>query len=304
MHTREISVGEICEILGVRHYGGNRTVNGLIKLVASRSTVGSLVTFCGNEKVLPEILARQEITAIITRESVYQSNQAALTDHSVIIADSPIEAFYQLHRYLCESTGFYDEHRHERQMGMDCTIHPMAEVEDGVRIGDHVRIGPFCHIRKGTTIGNHCVIDANTTIGGDGFEVKSFNGIPGIVPHCGGVVIGDNVEIGAGCVIDKALFEGATAIGDNTKIDNMVQIAHNCTIGSDVVICAGVQISGSVAIGDRCYLGPSVSVRDQVMIAGDVIMGIGAVVVKHITGRGTYVGIPAKPLAKHPPCGT
>jgi UDP-3-O-[3-hydroxymyristoyl] glucosamine N-acyltransferase len=298
MRTREIHVEEISKILGLPCSGNNEKINGLIKLVHSDSGADSLITFCGNELILPEILSNRKIKAIITRDVIYQANRAILANVSIMISDSPMESFYFLHQYLYEKTDFYNEYNFVKKTGANCSIHPSAIIEDGVKIGDNVKIGPLSFIGKGTEIGNDCIIDANTVIGSGGFEIKVINKIPRSVHHAGGVRIGNNVEIGAGCVIDKAMFGGATIIGENTKIDNLTQIAHNCIIGRDVLICAKVQISGSVAIGDRCYLAPSVSIRDQVNIVQDAFIGMGAVVTKQISEPGTYIGIPARRIKK------
>jgi len=303
VRTREIQVSEISSVLGLPYTGTDERINGLIKLVRSATQANSLITFCGNASVLPEILANRRIKALITSAAIHRANEAALKAMPVIISESPMVSFYLLHQYLCEKTPFYAEYDFPRQTGANCSIHPSCAIEDGVRIGNNVRIGPFTYIRKGTSIGDDCTIDANTVIGADGFEVKAINGIPRTVPHCGGVRLASNVEIGAGCVIDKAMFEGATTIGENTKVDNLVQIAHNCSIGRDVLICAQGQISGNVTIGDRCYLAPSASVRDQVSIVRDAFIGIGAVVTKHISEGGTYVGIPAKRIPARCPGG-
>jgi UDP-3-O-[3-hydroxymyristoyl] glucosamine N-acyltransferase len=298
VRTREIQVEEISGILGLPCSGRNERITGLIKLVRSETKADSLITFCGSAGMLPEILSNPKIKALITKSAIYRSNETLLKTMPVIISESPLESFYLLHQYLFEKTQFYNEYDFARDIGAGCSIHPSSVIEDGVKIGNRVSVGPFCWIRKGTTIGDNCAIDANTVIGGEGFEVKRINGIPRTVPHCGGVRLESNVEIGSGCVIDKSMFDGATSIGENTKIDNLVQIAHNCTIGKDVLICANAQVSGSVTIGDQCYLAPSVNIRDQVSIVREAFIGMGAVVTKHISEPGTYVGIPAKRILK------
>lgn len=298
MRTREIQIEEISKILGLPYSGSNERITGLIKLVRSETKVDSLITFCASATILPEILSNPKVKALITTATIYRSNEKILKGMPIIISDSPMESFYLLHQHLFEKTHFYNEHDFARQIGADCSIHPSSAIEDGVKIGNRVSIGPFSCIRKGTTISDDCTIDANTVIGGDGFEVKVINGIRRTIHHCGGVRLEQNVEIGSGCVIDKSMFDGATIIGENTKIDNLVQVAHNCTVGKDVLICAKVQLSGNVTIGDRCYLAPSVSVRDQVGIVRDAFIGMGAVVTKHLSEPGTYVGIPAKRITK------
>jgi UDP-3-O-[3-hydroxymyristoyl] glucosamine N-acyltransferase len=285
----------------LQYHGPNHKINGLIKLVHNDSKYESLITFCGNELILPEILANPRIVAIITTDVIYQNNTSRLAKCSAIISPAPMQSFYSLHQYLFEHTAFYNEYDFAKTIGDNCSIHPSAIVENGVKIGRDVRIGPFACIKRGTTIANNCIIDANTIIGGDGFEVKCISGSPKIIHHSGGVQIDNNVEIGSGCAIDKSMLEGSTIVGENTKIDNMVQVAHNCTIGRNVLICANVQVSGSVTIGDNCYLAPSVNVRDQVRIVDNAFLGIGAVVTRHISKAGTYIGIPARPIEEHLP---
>lgn len=294
MKTSYISISEISQILGLPYKGDNEKISGLIKLVRSDAEGDSLITFCGLKTILPEILANRKIKALIIKPAIHRESNTIPTTMPVIYSDSPIEAFYQLHQYLYEKTDFYKEYDFPKIIGENCDIHPTAVLEDGVKIGANVSIGPLCCIRKGTTISDHCSIDANTVIGGEGFEIKKINEVYKTVPHCGGVRLESNVEIGASCVIDKSLFGGATVIGQNTKIDNLVQIGHNCMIGRDVLICSHVQISGSVTIGDRCYLAPSSTIRDQVSIISEAFIGMSAVVNKNITDPGTYIGIPAK----------
>jgi len=296
MRVREVLAAEIAEILGLPFFGDNRTINGLIKLVHSHSDFDSLLTFCGSSQVLPEILANPRITTIVTKGPIYETHAGLLREKTVLISETPIESFYLLHRRLWEQTEFYREYDHPSEIGTNCSIHPSAIIEAGVRVGNNVSIGPFCLLKRGTVVGDDCVVEANTVIGSSGFEIKAIDGIPRTTAHVGGVKLGRNVEIGAGCVIDRALFERATIIGDNTKIDNLVQIAHNCTIGSDVLICAQAQISGSVSIGERCYLAPSVCIRDQIRIAPGIFLGVGAVVTHDLTEAGKYVGVPARLL--------
>ena len=140
----------------------------------------------------------------------------------------------------------------------------------------------MCLIREGTRIGDFSSIDSHTVIGTDGFEIKNLANRSRIVSHAGGVLIGTNVEIGVGCVVDKSLFEGYTCIHDDGKIDNHVQIAHDCRLGKRTMICSKVQLSGNVAIGADCYLPPGAILRDQLEITDNVTLGMGTGVTRSI----------------------
>lgn len=136
-----------------------------------------------------------------------------------------------------------------------------------------------------------------TVIGKDGFGYE-WDGEKHVkFPHLGDVIIGKDVEIGANTCIDRAALEGEfTVIGDGTKIDNLVHIAHNVKIGEGCLIVAGSVIGGSCVIGDRCYIGIGAMIKNKVKIGNDVTIGMGAVVLKDVPDGWTVVGNPAKRL--------
>ncbi len=180
-------------------------------------------------------------------------------------------------------------------------IHPSSIIEPGVTIGADVHIGPFVFIESGTRIGDRCSIQANTTIGrncvigddssiharvtiyrkvtlgkrvtvfsgvvlgADGFGYKFRGGKYIKVPHVGSVEISDDVEIGANTCIDRGSL-GATRIGAGTKIDNLVQIAHNNEIGMHCILCGQVAMAGSCKLEDYVVLGGNVGVADHSVI--------------------------------------
>lgn len=150
----------------------------------------------------------------------------------------------------------------------------------------NIIFGKNFHYKKGTVIGT----------GGFGFE-RFPDGTPYRRPQLGGVIIGDNVELGANNTIDRATFDN-TIICNNVKTDNGVHIGHNCIIGDNTLIAAGVQISGSVKIGKNCWLGTNCTIKDHITIGDNVTIGVGAVVVKDIPDGETWAGNPAKKLPK------
>lgn len=154
-------------------------------------------------------------------------------------------------------------------------IHPTAVLYGKTKIGFDVAIGPY------------------SVIGKSGFGYDK----DGKIPHIAGVMLCDNVEIGANTCIDRGKLVD-TFIGKNTKIDNLVHIAHNVRIGKDCLVVAGAVIGGSCAIGDNCFIGMNVSIRQHLRIGDNVVIGAGAVVVKDLEPDQTYVGNPARPISK------
>jgi UDP-3-O-[3-hydroxymyristoyl] glucosamine N-acyltransferase len=167
-------------------------------------------------------------------------------------------------------------------------------IEENVSFGENVIIGHNTVICKGTKIGNNVIIGHNNTIGGVGFGYeKDENGNFQLIQHLGGVIIGNNVEIGNNTCIDKAVL-GNTIIGDGTKIDNLVHIAHNIEIGKNCAIIANAMIGGSTKIADGVWVAPSATLRDGLNVSKNAVVGLGAVLTKSIGENEVWAGNPAK----------
>ena len=207
-------------------------------------------------------------------------------------------------------------------------IHPTATIEDsavldsGVAVGCHAYIGhnvrlgegtiisAGCIIGENTTIGSHCrldgnvavyhncrigdacIIQANTTIGSTGFGYSFIDGEHRLVPHNGGVVIEDCVEMGANCCVDRAKF-GNTIVGAGTKIDNLVHIAHNVVIGKCCVIAGQVGFSGSCVLGDGVVIGGQSGMAEHVNIGTGAMIGGKGGVMSDIAAGAKVLGLPA-----------
>lgn len=181
-----------------------------------------------------------------------------------------------------------------------------SHIGEGVRIGNNVSIGkcsvihPNCVIYDSITIGNDCVLHAGVIIGADGFGYVR-DGATAYVkfPQIGTVEIEDNVEIGANTCIDRGAL-GETRIGEGTKIDNLVQIAHNVQIGKRVVIASQTGISGSTIIEDDCVIGGQVGMGDHAKVLSGAIIGSQAGVLPgKIVRPGVYWGTPVQPLDEY-----
>ncbi len=191
-------------------------------------------------------------------------------------------------------------------IGENSYVGETSEIHDGVRIGRNVSIqkGSIIHancvIYDNVEIGYNCVIHAGAIIGADGFGYVRDGG-RGYVkfPQIGTVVIEDNVEIGANSCIDRGAL-GETRIGAGTKIDNLVQIAHNVRIGKRVVIAAQTGISGSTVIEDDCVIGGQVGMGDHArVLTGAIIGSQGGVLPGKIVRAGVWWGTPVQPLDEY-----
>jgi UDP-3-O-[3-hydroxymyristoyl] glucosamine N-acyltransferase len=217
-------------------------------------------------------------------------------------------------------------HRARRHPAGAPAVHPDAELEDDVVLGHGVVIGPGARIGSGTEIGAHavigpgvavgrrCRIGANAVIGfaliGDevsiyagavigeaGFGVAGARGGVLDVPQLGRVILQDRVTVGACSCIDRGAWDD-TVVGENTKIDNLVQIAHNVRIGRNCVLAAHTGISGSVVVGDGAMFGGRAGIADHLQIGAGAKIAAAAGVMKNVPAGEVWAGTPARPLRR------
>lgn len=201
------------------------------------------------------------------------------------------------------------------RLGVDVEVHPGATIGDDVVIGDRVtihsgvRILPGCVIGTETTlfpnvvlyegcqIGERVIIHAGAVIGAYGFGYKQVDGSHQLSAQLGYVVLGNDVEIGACATVDRGTY-GATTIGDGSKIDNLVQVAHNCRLGKHNLICGQVGIAGSTTTGDYVVMAGQVGVRDHVHIGQGAVLCSMAGVSNNVPDGEIMLGQPATPLRR------
>lgn len=185
-------------------------------------------------------------------------------------------------------------------VGESSCIHAGVKIGNNVTIKKCTVIHANCVIYDNVEIGHDCVIHAGTVIGSDGFGyVKDVDGEHLQFPQAGSVVIGDKVEIGANCTIDRGSL-GITEIGDGTKIDNMVHIAHNVKIGKRVLIAGQSGIAGSSVLEDDVVIAGQVGISDHVTIRSGAIIGAKSSVFPHkVIREGFWMGIPVEPIKEY-----
>lgn len=303
----EIKLKELAKLVGGEVVGDAEVV---IKGVASlEEAKEGDITFCVNHKYLP-LLFKTRASAIIVDKNFPENGKP------MIRADNPYSAVAKILNLLKEEKKEDQIHPtavigKNVEIGKGVSIGAYAVIEEGVRIGEktvisaHTYIGKKAIIGKETfihprvtigervVIGNKVVIESGTVIGSEGFGYYEENNRYHKIPHLGTVIIEDEVEIGANVTIDRATL-GKTWIKRGTKIDNLVQIAHNVTIGENCIIVAQVGISGSVKIGDGVILAGQVGVCDHLTIGEGVKVAARSVVTKDIPPHSFVSGYPAR----------
>jgi UDP-3-O-[3-hydroxymyristoyl] glucosamine N-acyltransferase len=179
-------------------------------------------------------------------------------------------------------------------LGDGVILYPNVTILDETKIGRGTIVWPGTVIRERCEIGSFCIFHTNVSIGADGFGYRPSDDGRGLVkiPQIGNVVIGNAVEIGANSCVDRGKFS-STIIGDGCKIDNLVQIAHNCVLGRSCIMAGSSGLAGSVTLGDGVIIGGSASIKDHVTIHSGAVVGGGSGVMNDVPAGKTVLGYPA-----------
>lgn len=181
---------------------------------------------------------------------------------------------------------------HGAKIGKNVKIYPQAYIGDGVTIGDDTIIRSGVKIYEGCVIGNRCIIHSGAVIGADGFGFAPNNGHYDKIPQMGIVIIEDDVEIGANTCVDRATF-GNTFVGRGTKLDNLIQVGHNVTIGEDNVFAAQTGIAGSTHIGNHNMVGGQCGFAGHIKIGNDNQFGAQSGFPNDVDNGKKMIGSPA-----------
>lgn len=184
------------------------------------------------------------------------------------------------------------------KIGTNCKIYPGVTILENVSIGDDCILYPNVTIREYCVIGNRVILQNGVVIGADGFGFAPEQGKYHKIPQIGNVIIKDDVEIGANTTVDRATV-GSTIIGKGAKIDNLIMVAHNCTIGENTVIAAQTGIAGSTKIGSNVTIGGQVGINGHINIGDNSIIAAQSGVTKDVKPASVLMGLPAIPIMEN-----
>lgn len=306
-----LTLGELAEHIGGKVAGDpDCIITGVATLQNARP---GDITFLANRRY------RRYLTTTAASATILAPCDGKLYRGNAVFVDEPYVGYARAAAILHPQPSFVPGVHPAAVIAADCQvpesafIGAAAVIEARVIIGDNVWIGPGCVVGPDVTLGEDCRLAANVTvcsgvtlgrrtvvhpgavIGADGFGLANAGGTWIKVPQLGGVVIGDDVEIGANTTIDRGALDD-TIIGDGVKLDNQIQIAHNVRIGDHTAVAACVGIAGSTKIGERCTIGGGAGIIGHLEIADDVHITAMSFVTRSIPRAGLYSsGMPAEP---------
>ena len=309
------TLAQIAEITGSAIVSGDPS-----SLITGFSTIeeaeGGDVTFLGNPRYLPKLKrCRASVVICVPGFSDAPAHMAVLAVDNPTLAFQSVVARFGPQKFTC-APGIHptaviaDSAKFDRakiHVGPHVVIEEDVEVGDGCEIhagafiGRAARLGSQCIIHANATIKHRCIlgnrvtIHSGSAIGTDGFGYEFKEGRHVKIDQVGIVQIDDDVEIGSCTTIDRARF-GRTWIGEGTKIDNLVQIAHNCILGKHCIICGQVGISGSTRLGDYVTMAGQVGVAGHLTIGSQTTFLAKSGLTKDYPEAGAYTGYPARPL--------
>ena len=238
---------------------------------------------------LPRIVCKNPYAYYARLAAIFNPPAAAAPGvHASASCASPVPASASIGAHVSIGVGV--------TLGEGVVIHPGCVIGDGVAIGDGSALYPNVTVYAGCQIGRRCIVHAGAVIGSDGFGFAPEGGQWLKIPQIGRVIIGDDVEIGANTTIDRGALDD-TRIGDGSKLDNQIQIAHNCVIGRHCVIAGSVGMAGSVTLQDNVILGGAAMISGHVSIASGAVVSGGSLVMKNITRPGQYTSV--FPIEEH-----
>lgn len=308
------TLAEIASLIGGEIVGDDSvqisSVNGI------REAQEGDITFLSNPLYRP-LLDTTKASAVITSKQISSAPKPIIRTDNPSLAFSKVISIFKPTEENPISKGVHKTAvvGKDVALGRDIAIGPYVVIEDGSSIGnatiiyphvyigssssigENVRIYPNVTLREGSVLGNNVIIHSGTVIGSDGFGYVKVGESHQKIPQAGKVVIEDDVEIGSNVSIDRARFD-ETLIGKGTKIDNLVQIAHNVKIGPNSIIVSQAGISGSSSLGKNVILAGQVGIVGHVEIGDNSIIAAQAGVAKSVPANSVMLGSPARPISE------
>ncbi len=308
-----LTTGELAARLGAELEGdASVLVTGVADLKAARA---GQVSFAGHPKYLPAVASSGATAVIVPKAAQVEAPRPALL--RVADADAAFAAACALFapERVVQPRGVHPQAwvSPEAKLGSEVSIGAFAVVEAGADIGDgttlypqtyvghEAKLGrdcllyPLASIRERCVLGDRVILHNGAVIGSDGFGYTvDAQGVRTKIPQTGIVVLEDDVEIGANTTIDRARF-GETRVGKGTKVDNLVQIAHNCVIGDHSVLCSQVGLAGTTTLGRHVICAGQAGLAGHLTVGDGAVIGAQAGVPKDLPGGQMYLGAPAVP---------
>jgi UDP-3-O-[3-hydroxymyristoyl] glucosamine N-acyltransferase len=284
----EVQLGELASRFGLALVGDDRPIRAMDYVDAPADIAAYQLSYANSEEYLRRAEAKG-IAACVTSAPLaarWGGRMSLLTATA-----TPADAFFTLFEALVAEG---------RWRSLDASRGIDVQVASSASIGAHVILGDRCRIRENvvilpnTRIGHDVVIKPNAVIGGNGFEVRLVAERKRVVTHVGGVWLGDGVEIGSCTCVDRGIFGEFTTIGDDTKIDNLVHVAHRVVMGRRCSVVACAEVSGSVTLGDHVWIGPSSAINQGLRLGDGAFVGTGSVVTKVVPAHALVYGSPAR----------
>ena len=301
------SLREIVEKLGGELAGNNGDID-ITRVASLSSAQPGHLSFLADRKYRAQLDATQASAVVVSHEN------RELTALPCIVTPNPYAYFAKVSQLLnpppnypggidatavvaetatvptsC-SIGAHAVIGHHVVLGEHVVVEAGCVVADGVIVGDHTHLQPTVVIYRDCIIGRHCKLFAGVVIGADGFGYAEDGGRWVKIPQVGRVVIEDNVDIGANTIIDRGALDD-TVIEEGAKLDNLIQIGHNCRIGAHSVIAGCVGIAGSAQIGRHCRIGGAAMILGHLSIADGVTISPGSMITRSIIKAGTYTAL-------------
>lgn len=308
-----LTTGELAAKLGAVLEGDPaRVLTGVADL---RAAGAGQVSFAGNPKYLPAVAASRAEAVIVPQDAVIAAPQpallrvasvdAAFAAACALFAPPPVMLPRGVHAQAQVSpearlgqnvsVGAFAVVEAGAEIGDGTTLYPQTYVGHGVRLGRDCLLYPFASVRERCILGDRVILHNGAVVGSDGFGYTvDAQGVRTKIPQTGIAVLEDDVEIGANTTIDRARF-GETRVGRGTKVDNLVQIAHNCIIGEHSVLCAQSGMAGTTTLGKHVICAGQAGLAGHLAVGDGAVVGAQAGVSKDLPGGQMYLGAPAVP---------
>lgn len=286
--------------------GVNNRSEGTKRKIKSVSSLGEAsedqLSFCYYDGELgASLISKSNAGVILCKKSMEGMVYTKPDKQQLFYLDNPRLVFVQLMTEIYKKKKLVGISKHAvvsktAKIGSDSYIGDFTVVGDNCSIGDNTIIYDRVSLVQNCSIGNNCIIQPGVTLGADGFAFERFgNGELIRFPHIRDVKIGNNVEICANTNVARGSLSD-TVIGDGTKVDAMVQIAHNVVIGKNCEITTGTIIGGSTKIGDMSWTGLNSTLKDNIKIGSNVLIAAGAAVIHDVGDQDIVAGVPAKSI--------